>query len=118
MSEVDVEAFLAKVPEPQQSTLRAVRSSLQRALPDAEEAIYYGVPAFKMGGKGIAGYTSAKKHCSYFPMSGWVLTQLEDELDGYDWGKGTLRFPVDEPLPDSLIDQLVATRLREIEEGR
>lgn len=118
MTTAEVEAFLADVPEPQQTTLRSVRDSLRRALPQAEETIYYGVPAFKVAGKGVAGYAAATRHCAYYPMSGWVLTQLAEELDGYDWGKGTLRFPVDVPLPDALVDRLVEVRLHEIEHGR
>lgn len=113
----DVDAFLADVPEPQRSTLLVLRRRLRDVLPDAEECLYYGVPAFKLGGKGVAGYASAKKHCSYFPMSGSVLPAISDRLDGYDWSRGTLRFPVDQPLPEELVDLLVRTRLAEIGKG-
>jgi uncharacterized protein YdhG (YjbR/CyaY superfamily) len=111
---VEVDEFLAAVPEPQRSTLEVVRGHLRAALPDAQEVISYGVPAFTVDGVAVAGYSAAKKHCSYFPMSGSVLSGLADRLQGYNWSKGTLRFPVDEPLSQDLIAALVAARLREI----
>lgn len=110
---MDVDEYLAAVPEPQRSTLQVVRERLRSALPDAQEVISYGVPAFSVDGVAVAGYAAAKKHCSYFPMSGSVLSGLADRLQGYDWSKGTLRFPVDEPLPQDLIAALVAARLGE-----
>lgn len=109
-----VDEYLVEVGEPQHATLQVVRTRLRALLPEAEEAMAYGVPAFKVDGVGVAGYAPAKRHCSYFPMSGQVLTTLADRLDGYDWSKGTLRFPVDEPLPADLLAELVAARLAEI----
>lgn len=109
-----VDEYLEGAPEPQQSTLIALRSTLRELLPDATEEISYGVPAFKMSGKAIAGYAHAKGHCSYFPHSGRVLPALAEDLAAYDWGKGTLRFPVDEPLPKELVARLVEVRQRQL----
>ena len=76
----------------------------------------YGVPAFKIGGKAVAGYARAKRHCSYFPHSGQVLGRVEPELlEGYDWSKGTLRFPVDRVLDEALVRRLVELRLEMLE---
>jgi uncharacterized protein YdhG (YjbR/CyaY superfamily) len=118
MTAPGVDAYLADVPEPQRSTLETVRQRLRQCLPDADEVISYGVPTFKAGGVGVAGYASARNHCSYLPMSGSVLVQLETSLAAYDWSKGTLRFPVDEPLPANLIAALVDARLAEIAKKR
>ncbi len=109
-----VDAYLVAAPEPQRSTLLALRETLLRLLPHAEEAISYGVPAVKVGGKVVAGYAHAKNHCSYFPHSGSVLEELTGELAGYDWSKGTLRFPVDVPLPEELVQRLVEVRMRHL----
>ena len=114
MSAAEVDAYLAGVPEPQRSTLEVMRARLQAALPEAEEVISYGVPAFAVDGRAVAGYSAAKKHCSYLPMSGSVLSGMADALGGYEWSKGALRFPVDEPLPSELIAALVAARLEEL----
>lgn len=106
-----VDEYLDGAPEPQRSTLRALRAMLSSMLPDAEEGMSYGVPAFRLHGKAIAGYAYAKRHCSYFPHSGAVIEQVEpDLLAGYDWAKGTLRFPVDQPLSEALVRRLVEIR--------
>jgi uncharacterized protein YdhG (YjbR/CyaY superfamily) len=106
-----VDDYLEAAPEPHRSTLLKLRETLRRILPDAEETISYNMPAHKVAGKAIAGYAYFKNHCSYFPHSGSVLAELEDELDGYEWAKGTLRFPADQPLPEHLVRRLVEVRL-------
>ncbi|MFZ0013964.1 MAG: DUF1801 domain-containing protein [Acidimicrobiia bacterium] len=105
-----VDEYLDGAPEPHGSTLRQIRSTLRDLMPEATETISYGMPAFKERGKAIAGYAYFKNHCSYFPHSGSVLPVLADELDGYDWSDGTLRFATDQPLPPGLIERLVAVR--------
>lgn len=109
-----VDEYLDAAPEPHRSTLMALREKLRAILPDATETISYGVPAFKVNGKAIAGYAAAKNHCSYFPHSGSVLPAMAGELDGYDWKAGTLRFPPDRPLPSELVKRLVATRMDQL----
>lgn len=107
-----VEEYMDAAPEPQRTTLVRLRAMLAAILPGAEEAISYGVPAFKLGGKPVAGYAYAKRHCSYFPHSGSVLELVEPGLlEGYDWSKGTLRFPVDEVPEEGLIRRMVEIRL-------
>lgn len=114
MSSAEVDDYLDGIGSPQRDTLLVVRQRLRTCLPDAQECFYYGVPAFKVDGKGVAGYAAAKRHCSYFPMSGAVLSEIRDKLEGYDWARGTLRFPIDTPLPLELIELLVTTRLGQI----
>jgi uncharacterized protein YdhG (YjbR/CyaY superfamily) len=109
-----VDEYLEETPEPQRSTLAALRETLRRFLPEAEETISYGMPAFKLRGKAIAGYASFKNHCSYFPHSGSVLPELAEELSGYQWSKGTLQFPITEPLPEALVRRLVEVRLHQL----
>ena len=109
-----VDEYLAASPEPQRSTLTELRETLRSILPDAEETISYSMPAFKVKGKAVAGYAHFKRHCSYFPHSGSVLPELEPDLDGYDWDKGTLRFPVDQSLPQDLVEKLVRVRMDQL----
>ncbi|MFZ9481975.1 MAG: iron chaperone [Ilumatobacteraceae bacterium] len=111
-----VEAHLAALPEPQRSTLRAVRASLRSILPDAEECLKYRMPAFVVGGKTVAGYDGFKNHCSYFPHSGGVVPRAGAILDRYDADRGTLRFAIDEPLPVDVLRRLVEIRFEEIAE--
>ena len=112
--EIEVDKFLAAVPEPQRSTLQELREMLKKILPDGEEKIHYGVPAIQLNGKSIAGYASAKMHCSYYPHSGALLDQLSDQLTKYDYSKGTLHFPVDKCLPITLVRKLVKARLQQL----
>jgi uncharacterized protein YdhG (YjbR/CyaY superfamily) len=91
-----------------------LRQSILKVVPGAEEGISYGMPAFRVNGKVVAGFAAFKNHLSYVPHSGSVLEQLDDDLAGYSMSKGALRFPVDQPLPDSLVEKLVTARLRQL----
>jgi uncharacterized protein YdhG (YjbR/CyaY superfamily) len=113
MVAADIDEYLAAVPEPKRSTLQAVRDAIASAAPDAEEAISYGMPAFKVGGKAIAGFAAFKAHLAYLPHSSNVFPELTESLAGYTVTKGSLHFPIDEPLPAALIAELVAVRRAE-----
>ena len=84
-----------------------------RSCPEADQGISYGVPAFKVRGKAIAGFAAFKNHLSYLPHSGSVFPQLHDELEGYTTSSGALRFGIDEPLPVPLVEKLIAVRLQQ-----
>jgi uncharacterized protein YdhG (YjbR/CyaY superfamily) len=114
VSNQDVDDYLAAVPEPQKSTLESLRATLVALLPEAEQGIAYGVPCFKVGGKGVAGFGFYRNHCTYFPMSGSVTAELADDLKQYVTAKGSIQFPTYEPLPDALVGRLVEARQREI----
>lgn len=108
---VEVEDYLSGLDEPKQSTLRQLRASILRVVPDAEECISYGSPAYRVDGKVVAGYAAFKNHLSYLPHSGSVFDQVGDDLAGYTMSKGALHFPVDRPLPDPLVEKLVRVRI-------
>jgi len=82
-------------------------------LPEAEQCISYGLPAFKLQGKVVAGFAAFKSHLSYLPHSGSVIAQLATETEGYTKTKGSLHFPFDEPLPSELVKKLLDTRIAE-----
>jgi uncharacterized protein YdhG (YjbR/CyaY superfamily) len=111
----EVDAYLAALEEPKRSTLEALRRTILEVAPDAEQVISYRVPAFKVGGKTIAGFAAFKNHLSYLPFSGSVIPRLADELTGYSGTKSALHFPVDEPLPKPLVRKLIAARLEELD---
>ena len=114
MGAPEVDSYLDGVPEPQRSTLTQVRTTLVALLPDAEQTISYGSPTFKIGGKGVAGFAAFARHCSYLPMSGSVTAALADELADYETTKGSVKFPVDAPLPEPVLRALVEARLAEL----
>jgi uncharacterized protein YdhG (YjbR/CyaY superfamily) len=114
MSSRDIDRYLATIDEPKRSTLEALRVSILEVVPDAEQCISYGAPAFKVEGKTIAGFAAFKNHLSYLPHSGSVLSALGDELHGYVKSKGSLHFAIDQPLPKRIVKKLVATRIRQL----
>src|SRR5207237_7093099 len=107
VSAEEVDAYLRDLEEPKRSTLETVRRTILEVAPEAEQVISYGVPAFRVGGKTVAGIAAFKDHLSYVPFSGSVLGQLAGDLDGYTMTKSSLHFPVDRPLPKPLVKKLI-----------
>ena len=118
VSEAEIDAYLAGLDEPKRSTLEALRTTIRDIVPDAEQGIAYGTPAFRLHGKVIAGFAAFTNHLSYLPHSGSVLSQLPGETAGYATTPGTLHFAIDQPLPRELVEQLIAVRLREVRDAR
>ena len=111
MSSEEIDAYLAKLDEPQRSTLADLRRTIMEIVPEAEEIISYGMPAFRLQDKVVGGFAAFKQHLSYFPHSGSVLPALKKDIKGYATSKGTLRFTLDSPLPRSLVEKLLAVRI-------
>src|SRR5262245_41280040 len=109
-----VQVYLDKTPQPQRRTLTTLRKTLRRLLPDAEEAMAYGMPCFRVDGKGVAGFAAFKAHCTYFPMSGSVVGTLNKELGAYAISKGGVQFPADKVFSPALVKKLVKARLQEL----
>jgi len=110
VSKHEIDEYLAALEEPKRSTLEALRRAILDVVPDAEQCISYGVPAFRLQGKVIAGFAAFKNHLSYLPHSGSVFPELGDEVSDYPRSSGALRFPIDEPLPKALVKKLVTVR--------
>jgi uncharacterized protein YdhG (YjbR/CyaY superfamily) len=114
MATAEVDRYLAALDEPTRGTLEALRRSILEVVPEAEQGISYGMPAFKVEGKTVAGFAAFKHHLSYLPHSGSVLARMADDVAAYETSKGSLRFAVDKPLPKPLVKKLVMTRMREL----
>lgn len=109
-----VDAYLARVPEPAHSTLEKVRAVIRSAVPkDATEILSYGLPTFRHNGRNVVAYAAFKNHCSLFPLQASLIDEMKDELKAYRTSKGTLQFPVDKPLPATLLKKMVKARLAE-----
>jgi uncharacterized protein YdhG (YjbR/CyaY superfamily) len=111
MSQREIDEYLAALDEPKRSTLQELRRTILAIVPDAEQCISYGMPAFRLRGKVIAGFAAFKNHLSYLPHSGSVLAEVSDDVAGYVTTKGALHFPVDTPLPKALVEKLIAVRI-------
>ena len=115
MSKGDIDRYLAALDEPKRGTLEALRKSILEVVPEAEQCISYGMPAFKLHGKTVAGFAAFNHHLSYLPHSGSVFPALGDALAGYEMTKGSLHFAIDKPLPKRLVKKLITTRLRQVD---
>jgi uncharacterized protein YdhG (YjbR/CyaY superfamily) len=113
----DFDDYLAAVPEPARRTLQKIRETIQAAAPEATETISYRMPAFKYRGKPLVALQAAKEHCSLHLM-GYIPSELEADLEKYDTGKGTIRFPSDKPLPATLVRKVVKVRKAQVESGK
>jgi uncharacterized protein YdhG (YjbR/CyaY superfamily) len=110
----DIDEYLAALDERRRTSLQELRQTIVGVIPNAEECISYGMPAFRLEGKVIAGFAAFKNHLSYLPHSGSVFRELADDLAGYDSTTGSLHFPIDQPLPKALVKKLIAIRLKEV----
>ena len=98
MSKHEIDEYLGRLDDPRRATLTQLRDTIAAIVPKAEQCISYGLPAFK-------------HHLSYLPHSGSVLRELAHQTEGYTKTKGSLHFPVDEPLPKHLVAQLLEVRM-------
>lgn len=102
-----VDAYIAKQPAAAQAVLRRVRRIIQRALPDAEETISYQIPSYKRDGAHVVYFACWKEHWSLYPVTEAIRAKLSVDLASYKSSKGTLRFPLAEPVPAKLVDRIV-----------
>jgi uncharacterized protein YdhG (YjbR/CyaY superfamily) len=114
MSSDEITDYLNALDEPKRATLQKLRETILDVMPEAEQGLSYGVPAFRLRGKVIAGFAAFKNHLSYLPHSGAVFSQLEGDLVGYSKSKGALRFPVDDPLPKEIVEKLIKVRVSQL----
>jgi len=114
VSQHEVDAYLAALDETKRATLERLRTTILEIVPEVEQCISYGLPAFKLNGKVVAGFAAFKNHLSYLPHSGSVFPELSRDLERYSFSTGALRFPVDEPLPKTLVTKLIAIRRRHL----
>ncbi len=110
-----IDAYLASLRDDRRrATLERLRATILAAVPDAVECISYGMPAFRVGGRVVAGFQATSGGCSYYPFSGSTLDALGGALAGFSRTRSALHFGVDRPLPASLVRKLLRTRLAEL----
>ena len=105
-----VEEYIAAQPEALRPKLEQVRAAIRKAVPDAVEGIGYRMPGYKLHGKPLLYFAGFQKHYSLFAASGTFFATLADELGGYELRKGTVHFPLSEPVPVKLIGRIAKLR--------
>jgi uncharacterized protein YdhG (YjbR/CyaY superfamily) len=112
-----IDDYLKNVPADQRKLLEELRKEMRKLLPNAEEAISYGLPCFKVDGKVVGGFAANKNFCSYYPFAGATLGLLQTELANYSQTMSALHFTAEKPLTKKIIKLLVDTKLQQIQEG-
>jgi uncharacterized protein YdhG (YjbR/CyaY superfamily) len=107
----DMDEYIAGFPEDVQEILQKVRMTIREAAPEAEETINYQIPTFTLKGN-LVHFAGYKKHIGFYPAPSGI-EKFENELSAYQGAKGSVKFPLDEPIPYDLITKIVAFRVEE-----
>ena len=105
-----IDEYIAACPPESQAYLQEIRKLIRRLVPDAKERISYQIAAFERNGKNIIHFAGWKKHVSLYPVPAGSEA-FERQIAKYAGGKGTLKFPLDEPLPLKLIERVIKLHL-------
>ena len=110
---MDTDAYIASFPPRVQDRLREIRAAIHNAVPDAEEAIRYGIPTFRLDGANLVHFAAFSDHIGFFPTPSGIQ-RFRDELSAYSLSKGTVRIPPEVPVPADLIGRIAKFRAGEV----
>ncbi len=113
----DIDDYIAGFPADVQKILQKIRTTIQKAAPDAEEAIKYQIPTFTQNGGNLLHFAAFKNHIGLYPAPR-AKEEFKTELSGYKGGKGTVQFPFDEPIPYALIGRIARFRVKDQKKRR
>ena len=106
-----IDEYIATFPKNVQGILEEIRQTIRDSAPDAEEAISYQIPTFKLNGN-LVHFAAFKKHIGFYPAPSGIEV-FKEELSQYEVSKGTVKFPIDKPMPLDLIVKIVKYRVKE-----
>ena len=109
-----VDEYIASKPETVRRALELVRSVIGKAVPGAVESISYGMPTYKLHGRAVIYFAGWSRHYSLYPSTDRLVAALKDDLAKYEVNKGTIRFPLSDPVPVRLIGRLAKFRAKEV----
>ena len=107
-----IDEYLSGMPSETRAVLEELRALIRDVVPDATETISYGIPTFDLNGKHLVHFAGYARHIGFYP-TGSGVEAFQEELKPYKSGKGSVRFPIDQPLPTDLIRRIVEFRVRE-----
>jgi uncharacterized protein YdhG (YjbR/CyaY superfamily) len=106
-----IDDYIAGFPAEVQELLEKLRATIRSAAPEAEETINYQIPTFKLHGN-LVHFAAYKKHIGFYPTSSGI-EKFKQELSGYEGAKGSVKFPLDKPVPYALVSRIVKFRVQE-----
>jgi uncharacterized protein YdhG (YjbR/CyaY superfamily) len=106
-----VDEYIAGFPKRVQDILNRIRRTVQKAAPNAEETINYGIPTFMLKGN-LVHFAGFESHIGFYPTPSGI-EKFKKELSAYKWAKGSVQFPLDQPIPYELIDRITKFRVKE-----
>lgn len=109
-----IRAYLTAQPPKARAVLQQIRDVIKTVAPDAVDSFSYRIPGVKLDGKSLVWYAGFTHHASLYPIGEKIRGRYSAELEGYETSKGTVRFPLDKPLPVSLVRRLVKARMDEV----
>ena len=112
-----IDQYIAAFPKEIQMILEELRKTIQKSAPGAQEAISYGIPTFKLNGN-LVHFGAFKNHIGFYPGGASAVQAFKEELTQYKQGKGSIQFPLDQPIPLQLVEKIVKLRVRENESRR
>jgi len=107
----DIDEYIAGFPADVQKVLRKVRATIRKAAPNAKETINYGIPTFTLNGN-LVHFAGFKSHVGFYPTPSGI-EKFKKELSAYEGAKGSVKFPLDQPIPYALITKIVKFRVKE-----
>jgi uncharacterized protein YdhG (YjbR/CyaY superfamily) len=108
-----IDAHIEQFPKAVQKTLKKLRSVIRAAAPGATEAIKYGIPTFVLGKKNLVHFSGYEHHIGFYPGAE-AIVKFKKEFAKYETSKGTVRFPIDAPIPFGLVERIVRHRVKKI----
>lgn len=107
----NIDQYIAQFENTVQQLLITMRSTINKVVPEAQECINYGMPTFKLNGN-LVHFAGYKNHIGFYPTPS-AISAFATEISEYKWAKGSVQFPIDEPLPLDLIRRMVEFRVKE-----
>lgn len=108
-----IDEYIKSFPKSEQENLKQMRALVLKLVPHGEEAIRYGMPTLRLNNKNLLHYASFKNHFGFYPAPSGIKA-FQEELSKYKTSKGAIQFPIDKPLPKSLITKIVKFRINEV----
>jgi uncharacterized protein YdhG (YjbR/CyaY superfamily) len=112
ISHIEIDRYISNFPEDVQTILKKIRAIISKAAPDATEAIKYGIPTFVLN-ENLVHFAGYKRHIGFYPTPS-AIEKFKEEISAYENAKGSIKFPLDKPIPYDLIKKMVLFRVNEV----